>query len=72
MHTLAELYSALKYRVDVDEYGTRRYYNDAGLLHREDGPAIVWESGRTDWWLNGTPYTEQDHHKQLKILKQTP
>ena len=53
MHTLAELFEALKYRVGVDRHGTRRYYNDAGLLHRDDGPAVVWRSGSVQWWLNG-------------------
>ena len=58
MTTNAELYEALKYRVDVDEYGTRRYYNDAGRLHRLDGPAIVWRSGSMQWWLNGQRHRE--------------
>lgn len=29
--------------------------NDEGKLHREDGPAIIWSNGYTDWWYNGTP-----------------
>lgn len=46
MSTDAELYSALKYRVVVNpDTGTRRYYNDAGRLHRTDGPAIVYPYG---------------------------
>ena len=88
MTTLEEVYNALKYRIEVDRYGTRRYYNSAGQLHREDGPAvehlddtkcwyhnglrhridgpaIVWKSGHTEWWLNGTPYTEQQYLAQL-------
>ena len=53
MTTLAEVFDALKYRVDVDEYGTRRYYNAAGLLHREDGPAVIWRDGSEAWFHNG-------------------
>ena len=71
MTTPAELYSALKYCVKVDRYGTRRYYNHAGQLHRLEGPAVVWRSGSVQWWLNGVPYTEQDYHAQLKALGQT-
>ena len=53
MTTLAELYSALKYRVDVNPItGTRRYYNSAGELHREDGPAIEWYNGACEWFQN--------------------
>ena len=39
---LCTLYSALKYRIEVDQHGTRRYYNAAGRLHRVDGPAVEW------------------------------
>ena len=39
MTTDVELYEALKYRVEVSPAtGTRRYYNSANQLHREDGP----------------------------------
>ena len=53
MTTLAELYSALKYCVKVDRYGTRRYYNGAGQLHRLEGPAVVWPNGNCEWYQNG-------------------
>ena len=48
-----EVYDALKYHIDVDEYGTRRYYNAAGKLHREDGPAVEYASGSKAWYQNG-------------------
>ena len=54
MTTLAEVFDALKYRVDVDPItGTRKYYNDAGQLHRVDDPAVVWRDGGKEWWQNG-------------------
>ena len=53
MTTLAEVFDALKYRIDVDRHGTRRYYNDAGRLHREDGPAIVYPTRGKEWYQNG-------------------
>ena len=53
MSTDAELYEALKYRIEVDEYGNRRYYNAAGQLHRTDGPAIIIPNGTVMWFLNG-------------------
>ena len=58
MTTNAELYEALKYRVDVDRHGTRMYYNSAGQLHREDGPAVVWCDGTHKWWQNGKLHRE--------------
>ena len=53
MTTLADLYSALKYCVKVDRYGTRRYYNGAGQLHRLEGPAVIWPNGNCEWYQNG-------------------
>jgi hypothetical protein len=54
MTTNAELFEALKYRVVVNpDTGTRIYYNHAGRLHREEGPAIEWSSGTMEWWQNG-------------------
>lgn len=48
----AALYEALKYRVEVDKFGTRRYYNRAGQRHREDGPAVEYADGVTAWYQN--------------------
>ena len=45
-----EVFDALTYRIEVNEYGTRRYYNAAGQLHRLDGPAGI---GRMFWYQNG-------------------
>lgn len=27
--------------------------NDAGNLHREDGPAVEWRNGNKEWWVAG-------------------
>ena len=54
----ADVYTALKYRIDVDEYGTRRYYNSAGQLHREDGPAVECSNGTKHWYQNGVRHRE--------------
>jgi hypothetical protein len=32
--------------------GTRRWYLD-GLLHREDGPAVLYPDGGREWWRFG-------------------
>ena len=47
------VFDALKYRIEVDQFGTRRYYNSAGQLHRTDAPAIEWGNGSTRWYQNG-------------------
>ena len=47
------VFDALKYRVVVNEWGTRRYFNSANQLHRTDGPAVVYANGTKYWWQNG-------------------
>ena len=53
MTTEAELFDALKYHVEVDQYGTRYYYNSAGQLHRDEGPAVIYTNGNCEWWQSG-------------------
>ena len=60
MTTEAELFEALKYRIEVDRHGTRRYYNSAGQLHRDDGPAVVWRDGDKEWYQNGLRHRDVD------------
>ena len=48
-----EVFDALKYRIEVDKRGTRFYYNSAGELHRDDGPAVEYEDGHVEWYQNG-------------------
>ena len=45
-----EVFDALRYRVEVDARGTRWYYNSAGQLHREGGPAIEHTNGSKFWY----------------------
>ena len=51
------VFDALKYRVDVDMFGTRRYYNSDNQLHRMGGPAVEYVNGHVEWWQNG------QHHR---------
>ena len=48
-----EVFNALRYRIEVDEDGARRYYNTNGELHRTDGPAVEWALGEKWWYQNG-------------------
>ena len=47
------VFDALKYRVEVDAFGTREYYNSDGQLHRTNGPAIEYANGTKYWYQNG-------------------
>ena len=48
-----EVFEVLKCRIEVNEYGTRRYYNADGQLHRETGPAAIWADGSKFWYQSG-------------------
>lgn len=37
------------------EDGELRWYKD-GMLHRENGPAVVYQNGDGDWYCNGRPH----------------
>ena len=42
----------------IDNFGNKRWYNEKNQLHREDGPAMIWEDGSKFWWLNGLKHRE--------------
>jgi hypothetical protein len=39
----------------IDQYGTKKWYDDNGKLHRDDGPAIECSYGlkNKSWYING-------------------
>ena len=43
---------------EVDCFGTVRYFDGDGLLHREDGPAVERSNGTREWWIDGYPHRE--------------
>lgn len=44
---------------------TKYWYNFKGEKHNEFGPAVVYENGNKEWWLNNTQYTEYDYQRKL-------
>ncbi len=56
------------YKVTVDDYGTTRWYNEQGKLHRENGPAIEYEDGEKWWWLNGISYSKLEWEIEVAKL----
>ena len=53
-----EVFEALAYTIKVDRLGNKRYYNAAGQLHREDGPAIEYVDGSKTWLQNDIVHRE--------------
>ena len=42
----------------VNEWGDKRWRNERGLLHREDGPAVECVNGSKEWYINGKRHRE--------------
>jgi len=55
------------------EAGGNRTWWLGYVLHRTDGPAVQYDSGSKEWWLNGVRYTEEQFNeynaKDSTILK---
>lgn len=44
--------------MSIDQHGNKRWRNDAGMLHREGGPAVIWWNGSKSWFRNGERHRE--------------
>ena len=46
--------------IEIDEDGDKYYYSDKEMKirHRENGPAIEWQSGCKFWYFNGKLHCE--------------
>ena len=49
---------AITYKVKINDYGTKFYYNEQDRLHREDGPAVEFANGSKWWYINGKCHRE--------------
>jgi hypothetical protein len=43
------------------------WYNELGETHRDDGPAIIYDDGEVEWYLNDEEYTLEDWLKLSTI-----
>jgi len=50
--------------------GTKEWHLN-GVLHREDGPAIEWNDGEKEWWLNNKRFSEKEYLEAVKEYKTT-
>lgn len=49
--------------------GTSQEWYKEGQRHREEGPAIERTTGQNEWFLNDTPYSEKEFHKEINKRK---
>ena len=48
-----EVFDSLRYRIVVDSYGTRCYYNGDNQLHRVGDAAVEYATGEKRWYQYG-------------------
>jgi hypothetical protein len=41
----------------LNVYGITTWYDEAGQLHKDDGPAIILPDGSVNWYLHGESYS---------------
>ncbi len=63
-----------KVRHDRDELFRLTFYHSCNEkhisafcnnLHREDGPAVIWDTGIVMYYLDNTHYSEQEFYKEV-------
>jgi hypothetical protein len=55
----------------IDQHNTQRWYNEAGQIHRDDGPALIYPSGNAYWYLQGDMYPFSDWLKLSETSDKT-
>jgi hypothetical protein len=54
------------------DYNKTVYYKD-GMIHNENGPAVVYKDGKEEYWLEGSKVTKEDvesYRQKLEDEKQ--
>ena len=58
-----------------EEFDNNDFYYDASieyykgyLIHRDNGPAIEWNNGHEEWFLNGICYTKEEYLKIINLM----
>lgn len=59
----------MKLDIFVASDGTIRYRKENGMLHREDGPAVQFISGKGIYWLNGKWHSKEKWERKVLKLK---
>ena len=66
---LDRLADELKYRIEVNSYGTIRYFNENNKKHRLDGPAVIFTNGDKCWYINGMQYIEEEFNTHPLVIE---
>lgn len=53
----------------TDEDGNKSHYKN-NVLHRDDGPAVIYSDGDMEWCINGTEYTFEEYCEELNLSQE--
>lgn len=67
-----DTFNALRYLKVTTREGTTIYYNANRDIHREDGPAVIFESGLSLWYWQGNLCTKTKHAQLASNAGYTP
>jgi hypothetical protein len=42
-----------------------KHWYENGILHRVDGPAIIYGDGNVEYWINGVQHTKHEYESQI-------
>jgi hypothetical protein len=48
----------MKSKLVIDILGNKEWKLSNGRFHRENSPAVEWNNGSKEWWLNGLRHRE--------------
>jgi hypothetical protein len=51
----------------INMFNTTKWYNEHGQYHREDGPAVTYNTGKARYWLNDINYSFNEWLKLTPI-----
>jgi hypothetical protein len=46
-----------------------RQWHEFGKLHRINGPAVIWNSGKVTYYINGIKLSEKDWEQEVAKIK---
>lgn len=57
-----------KTKLEISEFGTKRWFNDKGQLHSKNGPAVIYSDGLQYWYVNDQRYYDNKSFQRAAKL----
>ena len=67
-----DTFDALRYLIVTTQNGTTVYHNANRDIHRDDGPAVIFETGLSLWYWQGMLCSKAKHAQLASNAGYTP